>query len=116
MPVCRASQTSAIPPVASFLISWYLPKGGGFKPAGDARRRTPPGPRSYEGGSMAFSSIIAAAWLLSMGNTDPVTGKSLAELNRGVSGNYATLEWRDAEDHLDGFIDPATPVEGKPFV
>jgi hypothetical protein len=25
MPVCSASHTSAMPPVASFLMSWYLP-------------------------------------------------------------------------------------------
>lgn len=64
---------------------------------------------------MSFLAVFTAAWLLSGGTMDPVTGRKLTEMERGVSGNYATMEWRDAEDHLDGFINPAHPVEGRPF-
>lgn len=64
---------------------------------------------------MSFFSVVTTAWLLSGGAIDPATGRSLNEITQGVSGDYATLEWHDAEDHLDGFISPSSPVEGRPF-
>lgn len=64
---------------------------------------------------MSFLSVITTAWLLSTVPVDPVSGRPLDGIERDVSGRVATLSWRDADDALDGFMDPAIPVEGQPF-
>ena len=64
---------------------------------------------------MSFSAVITTAWLLSAGGVDPATGKPMDEMTQGIAGEVITLTWRDAEDHLDGFVSPLQPVEGRPF-
>lgn len=64
---------------------------------------------------MTIFSVVSLAWLLSAGPVDPDTGRPLDEMQLNTSGKVATFIWHDAEDQVDGFIEPTNPKSGRPF-
>ena len=94
-----------MPPVASFLISWYLPNWAlaiGRKRAAKSRAV---GYKSTMFPSAYLLVLLAQPW--------GAAPHDALKLNQGS----ATLdfEWSDAEDRIQGSISPKRPVEGQPI-
>ena len=64
---------------------------------------------------MGLLSVVTTAWLLCAGASDGESGRPMDEMQLTSAGRVGTFDWRDAEERVDGFIDPISPVSGKPF-
>src|SRR4051794_18506316 len=106
MPVWRASHTSAMPPVASFFTSWYLPKDCADKGAGTVARPARVGKVS-PAARRAFLAVVAALYAVvsypaGAQETAESKGPPPTTLSVQPRGDFLSLEWHDAEDRVSG--------------